>query len=187
MSHEACGRILLSRKPTRVGMSRLTSRWQFPSNRLIHPEHNKSFEHGDCERWILTDNGKDIGRIAAFVIRKVLGGGATELSAGIGFFECINDQVAANLLFDTGKKWLEDQGATYMDGPINFGRRDKWWGLLTKGFELEPNYQCNYNFPYYTEFSICCSARVATHASRRCVRARPGLSASACWCWLRCR
>ena len=118
---------------------------------IFHPEHNKSFEHGDCERWILTDNGKDIGRIAAFVIRKDHGGGATELSAGIGFFECINDQEAANLLFDTGKKWLEDQGATYMDGPINFGRRDKWWGLLTKGFELEPNYQCNYNFPYYKE------------------------------------
>ena len=38
-----------------------------------------------------------------------------------------------------------------MDGPINFGRRDKWWGLLTKGFELEPNYQCNYNFPYYQQ------------------------------------
>ena len=38
-----------------------------------------------------------------------------------------------------------------MDGPVNFGRRDKWWGLLTKGFEVEPNYQCNYNFPYYAE------------------------------------
>ena len=36
-----------------------------------------------------------------------------------------------------------------MDGPINFGDRDKWWGLLTKGFDLEPNYQCNYHMPYY--------------------------------------
>jgi GNAT superfamily N-acetyltransferase len=36
-----------------------------------------------------------------------------------------------------------------MDGPINFGNRDRWWGLLLEGFDREPNYQCNYNFPYY--------------------------------------
>jgi len=39
-----------------------------------------------------------------------------------------------------------------MDGPVNFGSRDRWWGLLVEGYENEPNYQCNYNFPYYKEF-----------------------------------
>jgi hypothetical protein len=39
-----------------------------------------------------------------------------------------------------------------MDGPINFGSRDRWWGLLIEGFDREPNYQCNYNFPYYKDF-----------------------------------
>jgi hypothetical protein len=39
-----------------------------------------------------------------------------------------------------------------MDGPINFGSRDRWWGLLIEGFDREPNYQCNYNFPYYQDF-----------------------------------
>jgi hypothetical protein len=39
-----------------------------------------------------------------------------------------------------------------MEGPINFGERDKFWGLLTEGFELEPNYLANYNFPYYKDF-----------------------------------
>ena len=38
-----------------------------------------------------------------------------------------------------------------MDGPINFGDRDNWWGLLVDGFDREPNYQCNYNFAYYRE------------------------------------
>jgi hypothetical protein len=38
-----------------------------------------------------------------------------------------------------------------MDGPINFGSRDRWWGLLIEGFDREPNYQCNYNFPYYRD------------------------------------
>jgi hypothetical protein len=39
-----------------------------------------------------------------------------------------------------------------MDGPVNFGSRDRWWGLLVEGFDREPNYQCNYNPPYYKDF-----------------------------------
>lgn len=35
-----------------------------------------------------------------------------------------------------------------MDGPINFGERDRWWGLVTEGFH-EPMYCMNYNLPYY--------------------------------------
>src|SRR5690554_1643066 len=37
-----------------------------------------------------------------------------------------------------------------MDGPINFGERDQWWGLLVEGF-YEPLYNMNYNFPYYVD------------------------------------
>lgn len=116
---------------------------------VFDPEANKAFEHGKCRRWLLEDNGHAIGRIAAFTTEHPGGKGKSKLSAGIGFFDCIDDQQAANRLFDAAREWLSSQGATYMDGPINFGRRDKWWGLLTKGFDLEPNYQCNYNFPYY--------------------------------------
>ncbi|MEN8789527.1 MAG: hypothetical protein ABF293_10325 [Flavobacteriaceae bacterium] len=115
---------------------------------VFDPAKNKSFRSGDCQRWLLIRNKEIIGRIAAFIIEKKTEQGP-ELSSGIGFFECIDDQQAANTLFDAGKLWLEERKATYMDGPINFGRRDRWWGLLNKGFELEPNYQCNYNFPYY--------------------------------------
>ncbi len=117
---------------------------------VFDPAKNKSFRTGECQRWLLKSNNEVIGRIAAFVLEKKSDQGI-ELNSGIGFFECMNDQQAANLLFDTGKQWLEERGATYMDGPINFGRRDRWWGLLIKGFDLEPNYQCNYNFPYYQE------------------------------------
>ncbi len=117
---------------------------------IFDPTQNKSFSHGSCIRWLLMEQGKYIGRIAAFVLDKSKGT-EEDISSGVGFFECINDQDAANLLFETARSWLLEKGARYMDGPINFGPRDKWWGLLTKGFELEPNYQCNYNFPYYQE------------------------------------
>ena len=35
-----------------------------------------------------------------------------------------------------------------MDGPINMGERDRWWGLVVKGFH-PPQYGLNYNPPYY--------------------------------------
>ncbi len=37
-----------------------------------------------------------------------------------------------------------------MDGPINFGERDRFWGLLVEGF-FEPVYAMNYNPPYYKQ------------------------------------
>ncbi len=36
-----------------------------------------------------------------------------------------------------------------MDGPINFGDRDKWWGLMVEGFDTEPYYGMAFNPPYY--------------------------------------
>jgi hypothetical protein len=68
----------------------------------------------------------------------------------MGFFDCINDQEAANLLFEACKNWLQERGMEAMDGPINFGDRDKWWGLLIEGF-YPPNYGMHYNFPYYKQ------------------------------------
>ena len=45
-------------------------------------------------------------------------------TGGIGFFECIDNEEAAFLLFDTAKKWLKDHAMKAMDGPINFGEND---------------------------------------------------------------
>ncbi|MGB5170032.1 MAG: hypothetical protein WBN69_01235 [Eudoraea sp.] len=118
---------------------------------VFDSEKNSFFKDGECVRWLLIHNDKIIGRMAAFVRFKNSVHSKADPSGGIGFFECINDQKASNILFDAGKDWLMTHGAQHMDGPINFGARDKWWGLLTKGFDLEPNYQCNYNLPYYKE------------------------------------
>jgi hypothetical protein len=120
---------------------------------VFDKEKNKTFRHGECTRWILTnDKNETIGRVAAFVNQKTAKKGNDQPTGGMGFFECINDQAAAFVLFDTCKEWLKSKGMEAMDGPINFGTRDRWWGLLIDGFDREPNYQCNYNFPYYQTF-----------------------------------
>jgi hypothetical protein len=96
--------------------------------------------------------GETIGRVAAFVDKKAANKGNDQPTGGMGFFECIENREAAFLLFDRCKTWLQEKGMEAMDGPINFGSRDRWWGLLVDGFDRDPNYQCNYNFPYYLDF-----------------------------------
>jgi hypothetical protein len=121
-------------------------------NAVFDTALNKTFKNGIAKRWLLYDSSeKCIGRIAAFVNQKTANKDNKQPTGGCGFFECIDDQKAANELFDTAKLWLQSQGMEAMDGPINFGDRDKWWGCLADGFDIEPNYQCNYNFPYYRQ------------------------------------
>jgi len=113
---------------------------------VFDPEKNKFFKRGECSRWLLADdNGKYVGRIAAFVNRQYK---QQQPTGGIGFFECINDQARANYMFDYCRQWLQERGMEAMDGPINFGERDKWWGLVVDGF-YSPLYGMNYNPPYY--------------------------------------
>jgi GNAT superfamily N-acetyltransferase len=118
-------------------------------NEVFDKNKNKAFRFGEAARWVLkTDDGKLIGRIAAFTNKKYKNKGDDVAVGGMGFFECINNRQAADLLFDTAKNWLQEKGMEAMDGPINFGERDKWWGLVTDGF-TEPLYCMNYNPPYY--------------------------------------
>ena len=112
---------------------------------------NKALRHSEIIRWILEDaNGHLIGRIAAFVNKKYRNKGDDLKVGGVGFFECINNHDAASMLFDVAKHWLLQRGMEAMDGPINCGERDRWWGVLVQGFEPPP-YCVNYNPPYYQQ------------------------------------
>jgi len=120
---------------------------------VFDKQRNKTYHHGECIRWILRhENGEVIGRVAAFINHKTVNKGNEQPTGGMGFFECSENKDAAFILFDQCKNWLQQRGMEAMDGPINFGNRDRWWGLLIDGFDREPNYQCNYNFPYYQKF-----------------------------------
>jgi hypothetical protein len=115
---------------------------------VFDPAKNHYHQHGKCIRWILKDSANNtIGRIAAFINEKKAYS-YEQPTGGCGFFECIDNQDAADLLFDTAKQWLIANGMKAMDGPINFGENDMWWGLLVEGF-LMPYYGMNYHLPYY--------------------------------------
>ncbi len=117
---------------------------------VFDPSRNTFFSHGVCTRWLLKDSrGQAIGRIAAFINHEKAGKNP-QPTGGVGFFECINDQEAAHLLLDTAKAWLQERGMQAMDGPVNFGENDKFWGLLVHGYK-PPSLGMNYNPPYYKD------------------------------------
>lgn len=116
----------------------------------FNPEKNASFKNGEASRWVIVNtNGSLAGRIAAF-FDKTKAYHNPQPTGGIGFFECINDQQAADLLFDTARNWLASKGMQAMDGPVNFGENFVNWGLLVEGFEQQ-GYGMPYNFPYYKD------------------------------------
>ena len=120
-------------------------------DQVFDPKKNKAFRQGEAVRWILKDEqGHLLGRIAAFVNKRYKSKGDEFKVGGIGFFDCIRNQEAADRLFDVAGHWLLQRGMEAMDGPINFGERDTWWGLVTEGFH-EPLYRMNFNAPYYQE------------------------------------
>ncbi len=128
------------------------SNWVAPLEVMVDstfdPQKNAFYKHGDGTRWILTDdNGRTIGRIAAF-----FNGNKAytfqQPTGGVGYFECIDNREAAFLLFDTAKGWLSERGMEAMDGPVNFGENLINWGLLVKGFEPQ-GFGMPYNKPYY--------------------------------------
>lgn len=118
---------------------------------IFNPKSNRLFEQGEAIRWVVRNQeGRAVGRIAAFYNREQAAI-EEQPTGGCGFFESIDEQEVANMLFDAAREWLTDKGMEAMDGPINFGPRDSWWGVLVNGFESQPLFENPYNPPYYKE------------------------------------
>lgn len=114
----------------------------------ILSDKNKAFTGDNLRKWVVLADGKrPVGRIAAFIDETR--NEELELPVGgLGFFESIDDDEVAEILFSAAEGWLIEKGVEAVDGPINFGERDKFWGLLVRGW-YRPVYQETYNPPYY--------------------------------------
>lgn len=118
---------------------------------VFDPEQNQAMASGVAALWIVqNERGQPLGRIAAFV-DPARNREMNLRIGGIGFFECIDAPQVAHTLLETAETFLRKQNVQVIDGIINFGERDKFWGLLTEGF-TSPLYQENYHLPYYRAF-----------------------------------
>ena len=119
--------------------------------KVFDPEKNKLLKEGEAIRWVLYDDqATPIGRIAAFINPKVAHTDK-QPTGGMGFFECTNDQAAADRMLEAAREWLKARGMEAMDGPVNLGERNMFWGVLIENFTDPPIYGANYNPPYYRD------------------------------------
>ncbi|MEO0403623.1 MAG: hypothetical protein AAF193_02005, partial [Bacteroidota bacterium] len=116
--------------------------------KVFDPKSNKLFRNGKASRWYLKKDGAIVARIAAFVNEKY-SKGMDQPTGGLGFFESIDDQEVAHTMLQTAVDWLKAEGMEAVDGPINFGEKDRFWGLLVDNFDSINSYAMNYNPPYY--------------------------------------
>ena len=119
---------------------------------IFNPDKNKLYTQGNAERWVLlSEDLKPIGRIAAFYSKKY-SDAQLQRTGGLGFFECVDNDNAARLLLQTAIDWLKDLDVEAVDGPINFGEKEAYWGLLIENFTDMSSFRMNYNPPYYQRF-----------------------------------
>jgi hypothetical protein len=111
-----------------------------------HPFH----KHSSLQPFLAYSEGKIVGRIAAILNNSH--NNFNKVNDGFfGFFDCINDQETANILFNTAATWLKEKGADQkFIGPVNFSTNETC-GLLIEGFDSPPVLMNTYNFPYYSE------------------------------------
>jgi GNAT superfamily N-acetyltransferase len=119
--------------------------------KILNKEKNPFFKHAEMELFIAWRGNEAVGRIAA--IKNELHNKYNNDNAGFfGFFECINDQNVANLLFDEAAKWIKSKGLTAILGPANPSSNDDW-GMLIEGYDKPPTFMMPYNPEYY--LSLC--------------------------------
>ncbi len=115
--------------------------------KLINTEKNPFYDNADIALFLLRQDGKVCGRIAAIEDRRY--NEYHHSNTGFfGFFECIDDVTAAKLLVKVAAGWLKDRGYSEILGPTNPGIMDEV-GILVEGFEKYPSILMPYHKRYY--------------------------------------
>lgn len=90
---------------------------------------------------------KIVGRISATIDHEFNRYQKRQAGA-FGFFECLQDQEAAQQLLEAAESWCRQNGALEFIGPLNFSTNHTC-GLLIKGHDSPPIIEMTYNPPYY--------------------------------------
>ena len=110
---------------------------------------NPFYNNADRELFIAYRDGKPVGRIAA-IENRAHNEFHSDKVGFFGFFECADDQEAANALFDAANDWLRARGLDTMRGPMNPSTNQEC-GLLIEGFRFQPSFMTAWNPRYYTK------------------------------------
>ncbi len=141
---------LYKKDPVWVPLLRDEQRGQFD------PKRNPLLDHCEWQLFLLEDDGKFIGRIAAFI--DILAIDFWKERIGLfGYYECVDDPstgsgqvpAAGQMLLDAARTWLRSRACTSMRGPWSFVSQE--WGLVVEGFTPSPVVMAPYNPPFYVD------------------------------------
>ncbi len=114
---------------------------------LLTPGKHPFHEHSQIQLFLAFEDSKIIGRIAA-----ILNNNHNTFNKAndgfFGFFECIDNDETASLLFAAAEKWLKEKGVSNVIGPVNLSTNETC-ALLIEGFDSPPVAMMTYNEPYY--------------------------------------
>ncbi|MGD0756122.1 MAG: hypothetical protein ABR927_13795 [Bacteroidales bacterium] len=131
---------LYKNDPVWIPPLRVEQYGQFDSRR------NPTLDHCEYSLFLLIDNHEVIGRIAAFIDTLALETWKEPVGL-FGYYECIDDKKASEMLMECAATWLRNKGMTVMRGPWSFVSQE--WGLVIEGFVPSPVIMAPFNPPYY--------------------------------------
>jgi hypothetical protein len=114
---------------------------------VLDVKRNPFYRHADRALFLAERDGKVVGRIAAIENRAHNSFHADRVGF-FGFFECADDQEAADALFTAAESWLRNRGLDTMRGPMNPSTNHEC-GLLVHGFDVHPVFMTNWNPAYF--------------------------------------
>jgi GNAT superfamily N-acetyltransferase len=111
-------------------------------------KRNPTLDHCKYALFLLEEDGRPIGRIAAFIDLLALETWKEPIGL-FGYYECIENDIASQMLLDAASDWLRNNNMKIMRGPWSFVSQE--WGLVVEGYVPSPTVMAPYNPPYYVD------------------------------------
>ncbi len=116
---------------------------------FLSPRFNAFFKHGEAQLFLARRDGRVVGRISAHIDHAY--NEFHDARWGMwGFFECENDQEAADALLAAAEAWNRERERDRMVGPMDFTVNDES-GIVIEGHELDAMIRQPWHPPYYRE------------------------------------
>ncbi len=114
---------------------------------FLSPRFNAFFKHGEAQLFLARRDGRVVGRISAHVDRAYNAFHGSRWGMW-GFFECEDDQEAADALLAAAEAWNRERGHERMVGPMDFVMNDES-GIVIEGGEHDAMIRQPWQPPYY--------------------------------------
>lgn len=113
----------------------------------LNRKSNPFYKTADRQLFLALRDGKPVGRIAA-IENRAHNEFHHDRVGFFGFFECRDDQEAADALFGAAERWLAARGLDTIRGPMNPSTNHEC-GMLVDGYHEHPMIMTPWNPRYY--------------------------------------